>query len=245
MRCRHDHRALADSARPLINLASSTTGDSSLAPTKTARHCYTFSTRSQSRQRPRAPHSKELPMFRNLFGKKATRKSASARTNHFRAQYDTLEDRLAMSSSAVYPVASCMSQPRLCSCRRRRQSTSPSSPAMWSRVAWRQRNVPILFVSTAAGRLSAIGCECTSDRNCRLPDEHPQQQRDGTGYERTQHTLRLPRTCERHILRRGHRLSLRPTRLGFLSTRIAPPGSRPGERKVWRPWPRRVPCTPS
>ena len=25
-----------------------------------------------------------------------------------------------------------------------------------------------------------------------MPDEHPQQQRDGTGYERTQHTLRLP-----------------------------------------------------
>ena len=36
-------------------------------------------------------------MFRNLLGKKATRKSGSARTNRFRAQYDALEDRLAMS----------------------------------------------------------------------------------------------------------------------------------------------------
>jgi hypothetical protein len=42
-------------------------------------------------------------MFRNLFSKKAIRKSASARTKRFRAQYDALEDRLAMSLLGAAP----------------------------------------------------------------------------------------------------------------------------------------------
>ncbi len=198
MRCGHDRRgnALADSARPPIQLAPIHNGRFEDGTGEKTSRCHTLRTRLQDGQSPRAPHSKEIPMFRNLFGKKATRKSASARTTRFRAsQYDALEDRLAMSlpggpTGGLVPIPIPIvflpcgngSQPH-------RRAPRRGHGRSLSGI----HDLPSIFpFQLQQGRLSASRSQCPGDRKCRVSDEHPEQQRDGAGYERPRRTLRVP-----------------------------------------------------
>ena len=86
--CGHDRRAARGrrppAVQPRLDLVAGGFEDGTQE--KTSR-CHTLRLGLQDGQSP-TPHSKEIPMFRNLFGKKATRNPASARTTRFRAQYD-------------------------------------------------------------------------------------------------------------------------------------------------------------